>query len=146
MNKTVTVKHEVLIAANKEAVWNFTQDFERRMLWDKTVLGYSILQKKPFKIVRIKTLGFVITDLKYKLCRRFEKTSLQMTNTRSMLFGGGGGSWNYESTDGGTRWTQTNSLTFKNRLLFFFFAGLIKAHLSYSTRKSMKTARQFLEN
>ena len=49
----------------------------------------------------------------YRLDRRPERTSAAFVDVESSWISGGGGSWEYEAVDGGTRWQQTNSLELK---------------------------------
>jgi len=59
---------------------------------------------------------------------------------------GGGGSWQYEPEDGGTRWQQTNSLELKRPWLTRFLAPMIKRNLRQSTQRSMAEAKRRLES
>jgi len=71
MHKMITIRESIEIKASKLMVWNFTQDFDNRPLWDHAILDCKLLQKKPVKLIWLKTKGGVITKLKYKLCDRF---------------------------------------------------------------------------
>lgn len=143
---TITINQSITIQANCELVWDYTQDFNKRKLWDKSVIDLKILQLKPFKLIRIKTVGGIITTLKYKLCRKYEITTLKMENTKSLIIKGGGGSWRYEKDNLGTKWTQINSLTFKNIFLYKLFGKFLRQELLKNTIDSMHKVKEQIEN
>ena len=145
MRKIITITESIIINSNKLKVWNFTQDFNKRNLWDKTILEYKIISKKPRKLVWLKMKGGIVTTLKYKLCDKPNKTSLKMHDTKSLLIKGGGGSWKYSEKDGKTIWVQTNSLEIKFEILYFLFGWLIKKELARNTKKAMQNARILIE-
>ena len=58
---------------------------------------------------------------------------------------GGGGAWQYEATEGGTTWQQTNTLELKRPRLMRFMAGYVERSLRDSTRKAMAAAKARLE-
>lgn len=142
---TITVSHSISIQADPKVVWKYTQDFSNRKSWDKSILDLKIIQLKPFKLIRLKTVGGIITNLKYKLCKKYELTTLKMEKTKSLILQGGGGSWKYESDKHGTRWSQTNSLTFKNKLYYFLFNKILEQQLFKNTLASMRTAKAQIE-
>ena len=81
----------------------------------------------------------------YRLDRRPERTSAAFTDVDSAWIGGGGGSWEYEPADGGTRWEQTNSLELKRPRLAFVLGPLLERGLRQSTRRAMAEAKRRLE-
>ena len=145
MKTSITVKHQVIIHADRMNVWSFTQDFSKRQMWDKSILHLEVLQTKPFKRVRLKTKGGVETTLEYKLCRKPEKTSLRMINTKSLLIAGGGGSWTYRDVGGHTEWTQINTLVLRHSSLYLLFGWIIRRQLIQSTMESMQRAGTLIE-
>ena len=58
---------------------------------------------------------------------------------------GGGGSWQYEAVEGGTRWQQTNTLELRRPRLTGFLAGSLERRLRASTQRSMVAAKEILE-
>lgn len=140
---TVTITETVFIAQTPEVVWDFTQDYSKRHLWDKTILSAVVIQQNPRKIA-IKGIGRLSAELLYKLDERPRKTSLAMMNIKSPFIIGGGGSWNYEAKDGGTLWTQTNSLVLKNNFLSFLMRPLIQGMLKTNTRQAMQLAKRII--
>ena len=145
MKNAITVSQSLTIEAPQETVWSFTQNFDHRPVWDKSILASKMLQKKPFKLVRLKMKGGLQTDLKYKLCRRPLKTSLIMTNTKSVLFSGGGGSWVYKDVGDAVEWIQTNTLIVKYKLVYWCFGKLIKQLMQKQTKIAMHKAKLLVE-
>ena len=145
MKNQIIIKADIVIDANRERVWSFTQDFNRRPSWDLSVKSVENLVMKPTKTVRIKMVDGSIADFVYKLCRKHMQTSLQMVNTKSPYVLGGGGSWRYESINGGTKWTQVNFLSLKNKWVFLILGNPIRGILTYMTRISMRKAKRIIE-
>ena len=81
----------------------------------------------------------------YKLDRRPERTSAAFVDVESAWVSGGGGSWEYEAADGGTRWQQTNSLELKRPGLALLLAPLLERGLRRSTKRAMAEAKRRLE-
>jgi hypothetical protein len=140
----ITVTNTIFIAASQETVWDFTQDYNKRHNWDKTVLAAKIIQEQP-RVALIKGIGGLTTELHYKLDERPHKTSLAMFNTKSPFIQGGGGYWHYDTQDGGTLWTQTNSLILKKSLLALLLSPLMKWILKTNTRKAMQATKRIIE-
>jgi len=145
MRKMITIRESILIKACKEEVWDFTQDFGSRKLWDDSIIDFKIVQKKPVKTIWVKMKGGVNTILDYKLCDKANKTSLKMRQTQSILIKGGGGSWKYTEIDGWTKWEQSNTLELKYGYTFLLFGWLIKRKLRANTMSAMKKAKSLIE-
>ncbi|WP_298900381.1 SRPBCC family protein [uncultured Psychroserpens sp.] len=145
MKNTITISQSLIINASQEAIWNYTQDFDNRPEWDTAVMESEVIQKKPFKLVHLKMKGGLQTDLKYKLCRRPLKTSLVMTNTKSLLFSGGGGSWVYNNEGEVVEWIQTNTLIVKHKFIYWCFGKLIKQMMHKQTKTAMMKAKLIIE-
>jgi polyketide cyclase/dehydrase/lipid transport protein len=139
----ITINEAIFIARSPEIVWDFTQDYSKRTLWDKAVVQATILQSDP-RIVSIKGAG-IRTELIYKQDNRPHKTSLAMTNTISPIIAGGGGSWQYIPLNNGTTWTQTNTLILKGTILARMLRPLVVAAMRRTTRKSMQLAKKMIE-
>lgn len=145
MNLSITIKDTIQIKADRETVWNFTQDPALRSVWDHTVKQCKMQQRKPRKVIQLKMFGGMITDLTYKLCRKPIRTSLKLTNTSSWLFKGGGGSWTYDQLHDQTEWTQVNTLVFRNRFLYWCFSKPIHLIFQKITSNSMLNAKRLIE-
>ena len=145
MNR-ITVKNSIYIKSSKENVWDFTQNFDNRKSWDKSIMECQVLQKKPFKLISIKTIGGIKAKLKYKFCNRANMTTLKLVDVQSIIVKGGGGSWKYEIEDTNTKWTQVNSLIFKNKFWYLILGKILKNRLEFYTQKSMRTAKTLIEN
>lgn len=145
MNFSITTKGTILIKADRETVWNFTQDPKLRSVWDRSVTKCEMQQKRPHKIIHLRMLGGILTNLTYKLCRKPIKTSLKLTETKSWLFKGGGGSWMYNELNGQTEWTQINTLIFKNRFAHWLLSKPTHFIFKKMTEKSMQNAKKLIE-
>jgi hypothetical protein len=140
----VTVTQSIWVNRPPDAVWDYTQDFTRRPDWDAGVAEATILAAEPRTVrVRIPNLGSM--TVVYRLDRRPERTSAAFTDVDSAWVSGGGGSWEYEAADGGTRWQQTNSLELKHLRLAFLLGPLLERGLRRSTRRAMAEAKRQLE-
>jgi hypothetical protein len=143
----ITARITVYVSAPPERVWDFTQDWSQRHEWDATVLQAvrdpgSADDAPAFQVRGAAGLGFVA---KYKLYERPRKTSLVMTDITSRLVTGGGGSWSYEAANGGTSWTQTNTLTLRGGLIGALLRPFVRWQLARSTRKAMEAAKRRIE-
>lgn len=144
MAASIVITETIFIAALPETVWDFTQDYSKRHLWDKTVISAKIIQEHP-RVALVKGIGGLTTELHYKLDERPNKTSLAMFNTQSPFIAGGGGYWHYDVQGNGTLWTQTNSLILKKNLLAMLLSPLMKWMLKTNTRKAMMAAKKLIE-
>jgi len=138
------VTASIWVACPPEAVWDYTQDFARRTEWDAGIAEATILQEDP-RTVRVEVAGLGKMTVVYKLDRRPERTSAAFVDVESAWVSGGGGSWEYEAADGGTRWQQTNSLELKRPRLAFLLAPLLERGLRRSTKRAMAEAKRRLE-
>jgi hypothetical protein len=136
----LTVRVTVDVNAPPERVWDYTQDWTRRTEWDALILDATILAAEPRR-VRVTARGATFL-VRYKLTDRPRKTSLVMAEMTSRWFAGGGGSWVYEAIEGGTRWTQTNTVTLRSDLVRLLFGWLVRWQLARATRRAMLKARQ----
>jgi Polyketide cyclase / dehydrase and lipid transport len=141
---TITVSESMEVACPPEDVFDYTQDYGRRTKWDRSVTENRILSESPRRI-RIEVRGLGRFTVAYQLFRRPERTSAAFVDVESRWISGGGGSWNYERTAEGTRWTQTNTLELKRPRLLRFLATLIERNLRTAMRRSMAEARRILE-
>ncbi len=143
MSSNITIKHSIYIAASPDKVWDFSQDYKERYKWDSSILEAEVLQIQAHKIVRIRSKGGLNCLLKYKLEDRPNKSSLAMTEVKSIFIEGGGGSWKYEVQNQGTLWTQTNTLILKKH--WRWLGKWLKMSLLKNTRNSMQKAKQMIE-
>ena len=140
----VSVTESIWVACPPEAVWDYTQDFTRRTEWDAGIAEATIVGQEP-RTVRVKVAGLGRMTVVYRLDRRPERTSAAFVDVESRWITGGGGSWEYEAVDGGTRWQQTNSLELKRPRLAFLFGPLLERGLRRSTKRAMAEAKRRLE-
>lgn len=140
----VTVTESIWVDRSPEDVWDYTQDYTRRTEWDAGVAEATILGSEP-RTVRVKIPNLGSMTVVYRLDRRPERTSAAFTNVDSAWVSGGGGSWDYESADGGTRWQQTNSLELRHPRRAFLLGPILKSGLRRSTKQAMAEAKRRLE-
>jgi hypothetical protein len=140
----VTVTETIWVNRSPETVWDYTQDFTRRTEWDAGIAEATVLAMDP-RTVRIRIGGLGAMTVVYRLDRRPERTSAAFTDVDSAWINGGGGSWEYEAVDGGTRWEQTNSLELKRPWLGFLLGPMLERGLRSSTKRAMAEAKRRLE-
>ena len=133
----------IWVACPPEAVWDYTQDFTRRTEWDAGIAEATILRHDP-RTVRVEVAVLGRMTVVYQLDRRPERTSAAFVDVESAWISGGGGSWEYEAVDGGTRWQQTNSLELKRPRLAFLVGPLLERGLRRSTQRAMAEAKRRL--
>lgn len=136
----------MVVAAPPERVWDFTQDYGQRSLWDKSVKSAEIIEKEPFVKVRIYGSDGSRLVFEYKLFERPNRTTLHMEVEQSSFFEKGGGSWTYESVDGGTLWTQVNSVQLRDRWWLQVLRPMIRWTLKNGAENAMKNAKKRIEN
>jgi len=142
--RVITVTESIHVARAPESVFDYTQDFERRTEWDKDIAASTTVAQDPRSArVTIPNLGSM--TVVYKLDRRPVRTSAAFEDVDSRWITGGGGSWEYEAVEGGTRWQQTNSLELKPGWLTRLFASRIEGSLRKATQRSMAEAKRRLE-
>jgi hypothetical protein len=144
--RQIHAEFSVDVAATPEAVWDFTQDYDKRVSWDPSVVEARIEAEVPERVVWIRGAGGLVCRFRYKLFDRPRRTSLSMVEVQSPLFSGGGGSWDYQPIEGGTRWTQSNTLRFKHGLVGIFLAPLATWMLRRATERSMRKAATLIQN
>jgi hypothetical protein len=143
--QAVTVSHTVHVSRTPEEVFDYTQDYSTRMEWDSTVISAKVLSEDPRR-VQVVMQGIGPLVIEYKLFRRGERTSAAFNDVGSRLIAGGGGSWSYEARDGGTDWTETSTLEFRNGLAGRLFAPILRRNMTTLTRKAMEKAKSIMES
>ena len=143
--RKIVIRQSILINQPKEKVWDFTQDYNNRSSWDKTVIKATVLAYEPDRIVEMYMKGGTKMTFVYKLDQRPDKTSLVAKEIYSAILLGAGGSWNYENHNGQTLWTQTNSVELKDSFLLTMISPLVKRYFAWRTKQSMKNAKKILE-
>src|SRR5688572_8557439 len=140
MPRSLTVTVSTFVARPPEVVWDYTQDSSRRREWNSWVLAVNVVATDPVLKVRIRARGGLEAVFQYKQFDRPRRTSLSMEEVRSPWISGGGGAWSYEAKEGGTLWTQTNTLVLRDRWWCRLFAPLLQRQLAGSTRRAMDEA------
>ena len=142
---TVSATESVHVDRPPEVVFDYTQDYATRTDWDPTVMSAKVLGEDPRRVQAVlRGIGPLVIE--YKLFRRGERTSAAFTNVESTLISGGGGSWAYAASDGGTDWTQTATLEFRHALVDWLLAPLLRRNMSTLMRKSMTEAKRIMES
>jgi len=122
-------------------VWDYTQDFRHRPEWDPAVAVAEVVQEAPARLVRVRMRDGGHYTVQYKLFDRPRRTSLALVEVASRWLVGGGGSWAYELVDGGTAWTQTNTLVLRPLPRAALLQPLVARHLRSATRRAMWLAK-----
>jgi hypothetical protein len=143
--QTVTVSHTVHVDRSPEEVFDYTQDYSTRMDWDSTVKSAKVLSEEPRRVHAVME-GIGPLVIEYRLFRRGERTSAAFSDVGSRLIAGGGGSWTYEARDGGTDWTETSTLEFRNGMIGRLMAPLLRRNMATLTRKAMDKAKSIMES
>ncbi|HEX6867813.1 MAG TPA: SRPBCC family protein [Candidatus Limnocylindrales bacterium] len=142
--RIVTVTEAVVVACDPATVFDYTQDYGRRTEWDAGIAEATVIATDP-RTVRVRIPGLGTMTVVYRLDRRPERTSAAFEDVDSRWIAGGGGAWQYEPIDGGTRWQQTNSLECRPVWYARVLAPLIERGLRASTRRAMAEAKRRLE-
>jgi hypothetical protein len=142
--QTISVSHTIHVDRPPDAVFDYTQDYSTRSLWDPSITDSELLSDEPRR-VRATIKGVGSTVVEYKLFRRGERTSAAFTQMDSRFVTGGGGSWSYAACDGGTDWTQNNTLELKPGLVGRLLAPMVRRSLDSAMRESMAKAKEIME-
>jgi len=142
---TLDIKHAIFIKKPREQVWDFTQDYGNRPIWDYTIKDAYVIETHPHKIIRFKTTGNTTMTFVYKQDERPYKTSLATSEIHSMIIDSAGGSWTYEVVNGGTNWTQRNTIQFKQKPLIAFLLPILRWMFNKQICRSMNKAKRILE-
>lgn len=142
---TIVVRYAIQVNATPEQVWDFTQDYEQRPLWDESISKTEILNEGEKKRVRVWGSDGSRMVFEYKLFERPSITTLSMEVEASRFLESGGGSWKYEANETGALWTQINSVSIKPNLLLNLIKPLIAWSLQYAQKKAMHKAKKLME-
>src|SRR5690606_1196487 len=123
---------------------DYTQNYYSRADWDPAITEAEVVSEEPRRVV-VRAKGVGRYTIEYRLFRRGDRTSAAFTDVSSTWLSGGGGSWRYEARDGGTDWTQTNTLELKYPLLSRLFAPFVERQLRASMREAMASAKAIME-
>lgn len=145
MRNSITIKNAILINKPKSIVWDYTQNYANRSVWDKSVLSAEVLHFSPNRIVKLKMKGKTTMTFVYKLDDKPNKTSLKAIVIHSSFIIAAGGAWRYEDQNGMTKWTRVDTLVIKETSIMSLFIWYIKLILNVQTRKAMKKVKQILE-
>jgi hypothetical protein len=141
----ITIRQSIWINQSKTRVWDFTQNYELRKVWDDSVVSAELVQSQAPRKVRLKLKGSTTLLFVYKLDNKPHKSSLNAIDIQSPYLLKAGGSWSYEEKNGGTQWTQVNTLILK-KIYALLFKSIIRMLFNYQTRKAMLKAKHLLES
>lgn len=145
MRNIITIKESIFVALPPEEVYDFTQDYSKRPLWDSLVKEATVLETTPNRIVNLKAKDGSTMTVRYKQEDRPHKTSLAMTEVQSQMMQGGGGSWQYEAQDGGTLWTQVNTIILKDAVWAKLMIPVATKYFKDKTIQAMQKAKELME-
>ncbi len=143
--RTVTVAETIWIGRPPDVVFDYTQNYSHRREWDAGVTSVKVLAEDP-RSIRVGIRGIGELTVQYRLDRRPERTSAAFVEVASRWVTGGGGSWEYDPVDGGTRWQQTNTLAVRPGFIGRLIAPFIQRGLQRSMRAAMAEAKRRLES
>jgi hypothetical protein len=143
--RTITVSETIHVDRPPETVFDYTQDYATRTDWDDQVQAAEVISEEPRR-VRVSVRGIGPMLLVYRLFRRPDRTSAAFVDLSNAFFSGGGGSWSYAARDGGTDWTETNTLELRRPRLFGWLAPVIEWNLRNGTRRAMAKAKSIMES
>lgn len=141
----ITIRHSILIAKSRELVWDYTQNYVNRTIWDHSIIETTVLQTIPSRMVKLKMRGNTTMTFIYKHDERPHMTTLVAKDIQSYIILSAGGSWRYEEQNGKTLWTQTNTIAFKENFLLVFLLPIYKYIFSWMLKKAMWKAKQEIE-
>lgn len=144
--RTITIKETILISKPREVVWDYTQNYNNRTVWDNSVIETMVLQTEPNRIVKLRLRGNTTMIFYYKLYDRPRKTTLVAKEITSSFIESAGGSWSYDGQDGATQWTQINTIVFKPTSFLKFLLPIYKLIFSTQTKRAMKNVKHEIEN
>ncbi len=145
MRNIITIKESIFVALPPEEVYDFTQDYSKRPLWDPLVKEANMLETEPTRVIYLKAKDGSTMTVRYKQEDRPHKTSLAMTEVQSQMMQGGGGSWQYEAQDGGTLWTQVNTIILKDALWAKLMIPVATKYFKDKTIQAMQKAKELME-
>lgn len=145
MRNIITIKESIFIAQSPEVVYDFTQDYSKRPLWDSLVKKATVTETKPRVVKMVAKDGSTMT-VRYKQEDRPHKTSLAMTDVVSPMMDSGGGSWQYEAQDGGTLWTQVNTIILKDAIWAKLMIPVASKYFKDKTIQAMQKAKEMMES
>ncbi len=144
--KKISIKHSITILQPIEIVWEFTQDYSLRKMWDKSVVHAEIIQKSPKRLVEIILKDKSRMIFEYKHEKRPHLTTLLAKNIQSPFIEKAGGSWRYEEVLGNTLWTQSNYVELKNKFILKLLAPVLRILIKRQTEQAMLNVKNILEN
>jgi uncharacterized membrane protein len=145
LKNSITIKNSILINKPKSLVWDFTQNYTNRPIWDNTVVSTEILHAAPNRMVKLKMKGNTTMTFIYKLDDRPNKTSLKAIDIESAYIKSAGGSWTYEEQNGVTNWTRVDTIVLKDSVFMFLYIIIFKWIFAYQIRNAMKKVKLVLE-
>jgi hypothetical protein len=142
---TASASYTIHVDRPPAAVYDYTQDYSTRSIWDPSITNVEVLSSEP-RTYRLVIKGLGRFTIEYRLDRPGDRTSAAFTKVESSFFSGGGGSWSYQPSDGGTDWTATNTFELKHARLGRLLAPIVRNRMLASMRKSMAKAKTIMES
>jgi uncharacterized membrane protein len=145
LKNSITIKHTIFIGKPKSLVWDYTQNYSNRPAWDDSVLSAEVIHVSPNRMVKLKLKGNTTMSVVYKLDDKPNKTTLKAIDIDSSFIQSAGGSWNYEDKNGGTIWTQVNTIVLVDSFFQNWFTWIFKFLFQIQTRRAMNKVKAILE-
>lgn len=141
----IHIEHTLYIPKPAEIVWDFTQDFSKRPLWDRSVWKVNLIRDSPNKEVEVFLKGNTIMRFRYITENKPHLSSLVAEDIRSPLIVKAGGTWKYEALHGGTKWTQKNIIELKPGMIQRWLTSPCQWLWTHQTRRNMERVKKILE-
>ncbi len=146
MSNIITVEESIFVAQPPEVVYDFTQDYNKRPLWDSLIKEATVVETTPHRVVTTVAKDGSTMTLRYQQEDRPHKTSLAMTDVVSqMMESGGEVSWEYEEQNGGTLWTQVNKIVLKDAMWAKLMLPVATKYFKDKTIQAMQKAKEMME-
>ncbi len=134
------------LPAPRELVWSVAQDAAHRHLWDPRVARYTVHGSPRVGITAtILVRAFVFRPRVDVTLTHFDpprQSILRIDHSTSRLLPGGGGTWLFEETEDGTRFTTRFNLKYEDRMPAPEW--LIRWGVSWDTRRSLRGLRRLV--
>lgn len=144
---TMKLKQTVIIHANAETLFDLTQDYDKRKLWDTLMGDIQLLGELPIqKGTQLKYTannGFSMI-VEYQNYKRPTIASIKMIST-SLLFAEFAGGWRFEPLDD-THTKITLAYHIKARFLPRLTTPILVKLFAKENQKRFDTLKQFIEN
>lgn len=144
MSNTITIKESIFVALPPDAVYDFTQDYTKRPEWDRLIKEAKVVSEDP-RVVDMVAKDESTMTVRYDKEQRPETTVLTIIEINSQMMKGGEYHWHYQAQDGGTLWTQENTIHLKDALWAKLMLPAAGKYFKDKTVQAMQKAKEMME-